>query len=98
MDDDDPFEPREWVQLDVYGRVTGPAFHGDFAALRTHLLRDLPDGTVPEPRTSPVYVRPLAATVTCPLVTLRTPWGSTRWIPRQASRAEPSVPSWLQRR
>jgi hypothetical protein len=75
-------DPLEWVQLDGFGRVTDQPFHGTAGELRAHLLKGLPDGVVQGPRLTDVYIRSLVATVNCPLVTLTTPWGSTRWIPR----------------
>ena len=80
----DPGEPREWVQLDPFGKLTGETFTGTFTDLRAHLTRAVPEGTVADPRVTGVYVRALVTKVTCPLVTLTTPWGSHRWIPAPA--------------
>ncbi|HEY6798917.1 MAG TPA: hypothetical protein VI248_29910 [Kineosporiaceae bacterium] len=72
----------EWVQLDGFGMITGKPFRGTAAELRAHLLADQPDGAVQGPVLTPVYIRSLVAKVPCPLITLTTPWGTTRWIPR----------------
>jgi hypothetical protein len=79
-------EAFEWVQLDGFGMATGTPFHGTAAQLRAHLLTNQPDGTVHGPDLTDVYIRSLVAKVPCPLITLTTPWGTTRWIPRPSSR------------
>ena len=81
-----PEDPLDWVQLDGFGKITDQPFRGTAEELRAHLLKDLPDGTVQGPRLTDVYIRSLVARVTCPLMTLTTPWGSTRWIPHPGAR------------
>lgn len=94
-------ETYEWVQLNTYGVVIGPSFTGTAAQLAAHLTAGLPAGLPVEPVGPPteatVYVREVGAAVRCPLVTLRTPWGGQRWIPRQRPRRL-RAHAWLLRR
>jgi hypothetical protein len=92
----EPNEPREWVEIDGFGQLTGRAYTGTFVDLRAHLLRDPPEGSVAEPRDAGVYVRSLGVKVPGPLVTHTTRWGSHRWIPRPA-RQTTRWSAWLLR-
>lgn len=83
---DSDVDAVEWVQLDRFGMVAGSAFHGTGTALATHLQQLVPEGSVAVSSQARVYVRLLVDTVTCPLVTLTTPWGAQRWIPKPPRR------------
>jgi hypothetical protein len=72
----------EWVRLDVWGSPTGETYRGSVEALMVHLRHGLEDvAGYPEVHDSEIYVHPLGRVV-CTVVTVTTPWGSYRWIPK----------------
>lgn len=79
----------EWVELDVWGRLTGKSFIGDVNALREHLLHHhsgVERARVSEAQVAELFLsrvdERIAEKVRSTLITLVLPWGTYRWIPR----------------
>lgn len=79
----------EWVELDQWGRHSGKSFTGTLDELHTHLTASGPHCKVTwEGRAQVLLSRVdthVVVRVPTTLVTLTTPWGKNRWIPRPAA-------------
>ena len=75
----------EWVQLDVYGRESGQ-FTGEVDELEAHLKSLAPDTGRVSLEVARIAVHTAGSYRTEKLrtsvMTLHTPWGLYRWIPR----------------
>jgi hypothetical protein len=83
----------EWIELDVWARATGNTLAGDATDVTRHLLSLCgPDGRVGhEVKAMVVQLDShLHEQITTSVVTLTTPWGRYRWIPRPHRRRERS--------
>ncbi len=78
----------EWIELDVWARATGNTLLGDLDEMTRHLANLSPDGKV-DHEVRELVVRldsHLLEKITTSVVTLTTPWGRYRWIPRPQRR------------
>ena len=75
-------DEQAWVRIDECGRLTGDRFVGSLAALQARLVEELGD-VEPEFTASvcePMYLEHLFTSVDVRSLTMKTPWGTYRWI------------------